>query len=134
MMRGLQEYGFFILKDHGVPLELLQRAYGEEAVDILQTVALVLAELIVAGGLITRLELNAGFSSGGQPVHMEGVSLGRGLGFLLVAEGVENVEQLTYLRSVGCDLVQGYLFAKPMPAEMLTPWIKTHERRATATA
>ena len=29
MMRGLQEYGFFILKDHGVPLELLQRAYAE---------------------------------------------------------------------------------------------------------
>lgn len=29
MMRGLQEYGFFILKDHGVPLDLLQRAYGE---------------------------------------------------------------------------------------------------------
>jgi len=29
MMRGLQEYGFFILKDHGVPLDLLQRAYAE---------------------------------------------------------------------------------------------------------
>ena len=29
MMRGLQDYGFFVLKDHGVPLELLQRAYGE---------------------------------------------------------------------------------------------------------
>lgn len=29
MMRGLQDYGFFILKDHGVPLDLLQRAYGE---------------------------------------------------------------------------------------------------------
>lgn len=29
LMRGLQEYGFFILKDHGVPLALLQQAYGE---------------------------------------------------------------------------------------------------------
>lgn len=29
MMRGLQDYGFFVLKDHGVPLELLQRAYSE---------------------------------------------------------------------------------------------------------
>jgi isopenicillin N synthase-like dioxygenase len=29
MMRGLQDYGFFVLKDHGVPLELLQRAYAE---------------------------------------------------------------------------------------------------------
>ena len=33
----------------------------------------------MAGGRITRLEINAGFSLGGQPVHMEGVSLGRGL-------------------------------------------------------
>jgi isopenicillin N synthase-like dioxygenase len=29
LMRGLQDYGFIILKDHGVPLELLRRAYGE---------------------------------------------------------------------------------------------------------
>ena len=29
MMRGLQDYGFFVLKDHGVPLDLLQRAYAE---------------------------------------------------------------------------------------------------------
>lgn len=29
MMRGLQDYGFFVLKDHGVPPELLGRAYGE---------------------------------------------------------------------------------------------------------
>ncbi len=28
LMRGLQDYGFVILKDHGVPVELLGRAYG----------------------------------------------------------------------------------------------------------
>ncbi|MCD7813367.1 MAG: EAL domain-containing protein [Lachnospiraceae bacterium] len=34
-----------------------------------------------------------------------------------VAEGVETNEQLGFLRTCGCDLIQGYLFAKPMPEE-----------------
>ncbi|MCD7882310.1 MAG: EAL domain-containing protein [Lachnospiraceae bacterium] len=34
-----------------------------------------------------------------------------------VAEGVETREQLGFLRTCGCDLIQGYLFAKPMPEE-----------------
>lgn len=57
----------------------LQRRYGEEVVDILQTVAMVAAEIIIAGGVLTRLEINSSFSSGGKPTHIEGVSLGRGL-------------------------------------------------------
>ncbi|MCD7763227.1 MAG: EAL domain-containing protein [Lachnospiraceae bacterium] len=34
-----------------------------------------------------------------------------------VAEGVETREQLGFLRTCGCDLIQGFLFAKPMPEE-----------------
>lgn len=43
------------------------------------------------------------------------VGLCDGLGLTLVAEGVETAEQARYLRSQGCDVVQGYLYAKPMP-------------------
>jgi EAL domain-containing protein (putative c-di-GMP-specific phosphodiesterase class I) len=39
----------------------------------------------------------------------------------VVAEGVENVEQLTILRALKCNEVQGYLIARPMPAEAITP-------------
>ena len=39
------------------------------------------------------------------------------LGLSCVAEGVENEEQLNYLSSLGCDMIQGFYFAKPMPAE-----------------
>lgn len=39
------------------------------------------------------------------------------LGYESVAEGVENEEQYAYLKRIGCDIIQGYLLGKPMPAE-----------------
>jgi EAL domain-containing protein (putative c-di-GMP-specific phosphodiesterase class I) len=38
------------------------------------------------------------------------------LELLVVAEGVETAEQLEFLKSKGCDLVQGYLTGRPMDA------------------
>ncbi len=43
------------------------------------------------------------------------VSLARWMNLSVVAEGVETREQLERLREIGCDYVQGYLFARPMP-------------------
>jgi diguanylate cyclase (GGDEF)-like protein/PAS domain S-box-containing protein len=57
------------------------------------------------------------------------ISLGRGLGFTLVAEGVETAAQLAYLRSVGCDLVQGYLLSRPVPADEFEQWVKGNSTR-----
>lgn len=45
------------------------------------------------------------------------VALGSGLGVKTTAEGIEDEEQLAYLRSLGCDIGQGYLLGRPMPAE-----------------
>jgi len=47
------------------------------------------------------------------------ISLAHSLGLSAVGEGVESAEQLEHLRSMGCDLVQGYHLARPMPAEEL---------------
>jgi len=44
------------------------------------------------------------------------IGLGRNLGLTLVAEGVETREQLQFLRAEGCDLVQGYLMSRAIPA------------------
>lgn len=44
-------------------------------------------------------------------------SLARELGVDVVAEGVETDEELTKLRAIGCDLAQGYRFARPMGAD-----------------
>jgi diguanylate cyclase (GGDEF)-like protein len=45
------------------------------------------------------------------------VSLARAFGMHTVAEGVETQEQLDMLRGLGCDQAQGYVFARPGPAE-----------------
>jgi EAL domain-containing protein (putative c-di-GMP-specific phosphodiesterase class I) len=44
------------------------------------------------------------------------VGLGHSLGMTTCAEGVETVEQLVFLRSEGCDEVQGYYCGRPTPA------------------
>jgi EAL domain-containing protein (putative c-di-GMP-specific phosphodiesterase class I) len=43
------------------------------------------------------------------------VGLSRALGVRTIAEGVETETQVTLLRAAGCDVVQGYLYGKPMP-------------------
>ena len=45
------------------------------------------------------------------------MNLARWMNLTVVAEGVETSEQLERLRNIGCDYVQGYYFAKPMPCE-----------------
>jgi EAL domain-containing protein (putative c-di-GMP-specific phosphodiesterase class I) len=45
------------------------------------------------------------------------VSLAHALGLRAIAEGVETPEQLAELRTLGCEMAQGYLFGKPQPAE-----------------
>ena len=46
------------------------------------------------------------------------VAMAHGLGMRVVAEGVETAEQMAFLRSCHCDLVQGYHLARPGPAEV----------------
>lgn len=60
------------------------------------------------------------------------VEMGRRLGITTVAEGVETMEQLQLLRDMGCDLIQGFLFARPMPAGDLLPWLNTNAERIAA--
>jgi diguanylate cyclase (GGDEF)-like protein len=50
------------------------------------------------------------------------VKLAHALGLKVVAEGVENVRQRQILVELGCDELQGYLFAKPMTARALLLW------------
>jgi diguanylate cyclase len=55
------------------------------------------------------------------------VKLAQALGLKVVAEGVENEAQSQILRGLGCDELQGFLFAKPMSAKALGVWAMTND-------
>jgi EAL domain-containing protein (putative c-di-GMP-specific phosphodiesterase class I) len=45
--------------------------------------------------------------------------MGNALGLQVVAEGVETADQLSILRTLGCDVIQGYYYSKPLPLDKL---------------
>ncbi|HEY1596497.1 MAG TPA: bifunctional diguanylate cyclase/phosphodiesterase [Thermoleophilaceae bacterium] len=56
------------------------------------------------------------------------IELGRSLGLLVVAEGVETGEVLERLAGYGCDVVQGFLVSRPVPAAQLVTWLRARDR------
>jgi diguanylate cyclase (GGDEF)-like protein len=62
------------------------------------------------------------------PLVQSAIDMGHGLGLKVVAEGIETVEAATRLRDLGCDIAQGYLYAKPMPLTAFESWLQGKER------
>ena len=60
------------------------------------------------------------------------VELGHNLSFNVVAEGVETADVLASLRDTGCDMAQGFYFARPMPIDVLRIWLSTAREPSTA--
>jgi EAL domain-containing protein (putative c-di-GMP-specific phosphodiesterase class I) len=56
------------------------------------------------------------------------VTLAQTLGLQTVAEGVETTQQVSYLRALGCTLVQGYCFSKPLVSEAAGMMLATDRR------
>ena len=67
---------------------------------------------------------NMMLSDKGKLILEQVVAMSNKLGLELLAEGVETKEQVDVLRSIGCDQVQGYYYAKPMPAEEVFALLK----------
>jgi diguanylate cyclase (GGDEF)-like protein/PAS domain S-box-containing protein len=61
------------------------------------------------------------------------ITLGHALDLTVIAEGVETQEQLKYLSSLGCDVVQGFLFSKSLPAPVFEELL-LEQRRAAASS
>jgi EAL domain-containing protein (putative c-di-GMP-specific phosphodiesterase class I) len=57
------------------------------------------------------------------------IDLAHGLGLTATAEGVESPEQLRFLRSLRCDVAQGYLISQPLEGRMLKRWCEEFETR-----
>jgi len=56
------------------------------------------------------------------------VAMGHTLGLKVLAEGVETIEQLGFLREKGCDTYQGYFKSRPITAEEFTELLRSLER------
>lgn len=54
------------------------------------------------------------------------IGIAKSLNLDLIAEGVEQEDQLEFLRSEGCRLIQGYYFSKPLPPELALGYLKEH--------
>lgn len=132
-----------------VELEITESLAGEGGVEFRAWVA----ELVAAGFHIaiddfgtgsstlarireipaTKLKLDRAFVSplpddmSGRRICRMAVTLARSLGMLSLAEGVETHEQAIYLKNAGCQMGQGYLWGRPMPAADLAHWWRRQE-------
>ncbi len=52
------------------------------------------------------------------------ISMGETLRLETIAEGIEKPEHVAMLRSLGCEMGQGYLFARPLPAKEMTEFLR----------
>jgi len=53
------------------------------------------------------------------------IQLGHNMGLEVVAEGVEEVSQMDFLKLIGCDKVQGYLISRPVPKQAVVELLET---------
>lgn len=139
----VEKYG---LDPSRLPLEITESAYTETPAQIIETVR----NLKELGFLIEMDDFGSGYSSLNMlnqlPLDIlkldmkfiqnetakpekKGIlryimDIARAMELRVVAEGVETEEQLRRLRSVGCDYVQGYYFAKPMPCKEFEQLLK----------
>ena len=135
-------------------LEVTESAYAEDAEQIIETVK----RLRSMGFLVEMDDFGTGYSSlnmlstlpidvlkldmkfvntaFGQEkdIHMLEIILeiARHLSAPVVAEGVETEEQMNALREIGCDMVQGYLFSPPVPAEKFEPFLQNAKMETDA--
>ena len=103
MMQRLREEGFYILMD--------DFGSGYSSLNVLKDI------------VVDVLKMDMKFFAGddregrGENIMAAVIRMAKWLNMPVVAEGVERIEQVEFLRSIGCEYVQGYYFAKPMPVE-----------------
>ncbi|NKF22964.1 EAL domain-containing response regulator [Solimonas marina] len=94
--------------------------FGSGYSSMLQLVRLPFSELKVDKSFALR----ASQSTESRAVIKAAVDLGHSLGLTVTAEGVDDQATLSFLCSVGCDVAQGFLFSRALPAELADAWLE----------
>jgi diguanylate cyclase (GGDEF)-like protein len=81
-------------------------------------------EVKIDRSFVQGLESDAEYAA----VVRSAIDMGHSLGMKVVAEGIETEVAAQRLRAFGCDIAQGYLYAKPMPCDALQIWLEGKER------
>lgn len=100
-VKKLQDYGFPVLMD--------DFGSGYSSFNTLKDIPVDMLKI--------DMKFMEGFEQGGRigTILASILRMTKWLGIPVIAEGVETTEQYEYLRSIGCDYTQGFLFARPMP-------------------
>ncbi|MGN0169770.1 MAG: EAL domain-containing protein [Lachnospiraceae bacterium] len=109
---ALQKKGFHILMDDFGSEYSSLSMLKDAPVDILK--------------LDIRFLRNTGDATRGKMIIRSIVQLAKELQIDLIVEGVEDEDQIEFLRSIHCEAVQGFYFSKPLPLEDFETYLKTH--------
>jgi diguanylate cyclase (GGDEF)-like protein len=105
------------LRKLGVQLAIDDYGTGYSSLAYLKD--LPVSELKIDRAFITNIVTNPGDIA----IVRSTIELGHNLGLSVVAEGVDDADQLAILQELGCDKAQGYYFGKPMSADVLEQWL-----------
>lgn len=106
------------LRMKGFGLSIDDFGTGHSTLDRLRQIPF--SELKVDRGFVATAE----YDPKARAIIESSLDLGHKLGLQVIAEGVENETQWALIRALGCDLAQGYLTGRPMPAEELERWLR----------
>lgn len=109
------------LKDAGFRISVDDFGSGYSSLNLITV--LPFHTLKIDGGFFLRNEL----TEKNKKVISSIVELAKGLNCSTVSEGVETDEQVEFLRNIGCDMIQGYYYYKPMPAKDFEELIKNQQ-------
>lgn len=108
-----------LLREQGVQIVIDDTGTGMSSLPQLQ--AFPLDALKIDRAFVQRLENDEAACSMARSV----IALSSALDLASIAEGVETPAQLAFLRDNGVQAAQGFLFGKPMPAEMVPAWLES---------
>jgi diguanylate cyclase (GGDEF)-like protein len=99
------------LRDFGIQVSVDDFGTGYSSLSYLKEFPI--GELKIDKAFVDGLPDNLG----DQAISSAIIMMAKKLGYKIVAEGVENQRQADYLSFVGCDLIQGYFYSKPLPVK-----------------